>query len=192
MAGAVSETAPLGAALFTAGAAATFRAAYFAAFLDFAQRAFCAAATFARASGLMVRRTKGFAADFAGMELVALPDKLTRDGRPGFRFIVISVPAKSAFAFPSRDINASISIRMSALFMDPPSFENTRVIIELASQYECSTVHFDQRESVIREHGFNVARSSPGLHGIALFFDRNCSLALAILLKSGIIPANLG
>jgi hypothetical protein len=34
------------------------------------------------------------------------------------------------------------------------------------------------------------SRSSPGRHGIALFFDRNCSFALAILLKSDIICAN--
>jgi hypothetical protein len=107
----------LGAALFTAGAAATLRAA----FLDFAQRAFCAAEIFARASALTVRFAVRLAADFAGMELVALPDKLTRDGRPGFRLIVISVPAKSAFASRSREICASISIMMSAVFMDPPA-----------------------------------------------------------------------
>jgi hypothetical protein len=35
-------------------------------------------------------------------------------------------------------------------------------------------------------------RKEPGRHRIALFFDRNCSIALAILLKSGIISANQG
>ena len=37
---------------------------------------------------------------------------------------------------------------------------------------------------------YSITRSSPGRHGIALFFDRNSSSALAILLKSGTIQAN--
>jgi hypothetical protein len=40
--GAVFGATPLGVALFTAGAAASFGASFFAAFLTFAQRAFCA------------------------------------------------------------------------------------------------------------------------------------------------------
>ena len=51
---AVLATAPWRAGLFTAVTAATSRDAFFAAFLVFAQRAFCAAAIFARASALMV------------------------------------------------------------------------------------------------------------------------------------------
>src|ERR1035437_5173489 len=119
LAGAVFGTTPLGVALFTAGTAATLRAAFLAAFLAFAQRAFCAVAIFARASPLRVRCTTGLVADFAEMELVALPGKLTRDGLPSFRLIVISVPAKSAFAPRSREINASISTMMSVVFIDP-------------------------------------------------------------------------
>jgi hypothetical protein len=109
----------LGAALFTAGVAGTFGADFFAAFLTFAQRAFCASAIFARASALTVRFAAGLAADFAGMELVALSDKFARDGRPCLRSINVSVLAKSAFAFSSREICASISIMMSFVFMDP-------------------------------------------------------------------------
>src|ERR1035441_7028187 len=119
LAGTVCGTTPLGVTLFTAGAAATARASFFAAFFVFAQRAFCAAAIFARASVLRVRLAAGLAADFAGMEFVALPDKFTRDGRHGLRLIVISVPAKSAFASRSREIIASISTMMSVVFIDP-------------------------------------------------------------------------
>ena len=110
---------PLVMVLFTAGTVATARAAFFAAFFVFAQRAFCAAAIFARASALRVRFAAGLVADFAEMERVALPGKLTRDGLPGFRLTVISVPAKSAFAPRSREINASISTMMSVVFIDP-------------------------------------------------------------------------
>jgi hypothetical protein len=74
---------------------------------------------FARASALKIRFAAGLAVDFAGMELVALPGEFTRDGRPGLRLIVFSGPAKSAFAFCSREICASISIIMSFVFMDP-------------------------------------------------------------------------
>lgn len=102
-----------------AGAAATFRAAFFAAFLDLAQRALCAAAIFARASSLSVRLAAGLVADFSEMDLVALSGKLTRDGLPGFRLTVISVPAKSALASCSREICASISTMMSVVFIDP-------------------------------------------------------------------------
>jgi hypothetical protein len=60
--------------LFAAGAAAAFRASFFAAFPDLAQRACCAAAILPRASALKVRTS-----------LVVL-GKLAPAGRPGFRF----------------------------------------------------------------------------------------------------------
>jgi hypothetical protein len=48
------------------------------------------------------------------------------------------------------------------------------------------------RGTLLKMQQFNCAitRSSPGRHGIALFFDRNCSFVLAIPLKSGTIQAN--
>lgn len=118
MAWAVSETAPSGAALFAAGAVATIRAALFTARFFFAQRAFCAAAIFARASTLTTRFAIGLAGDFAGMKLVPLSDKFARDGRPGSRLIVISGLARSTFASSRREICASISIIISFVFMD--------------------------------------------------------------------------
>jgi hypothetical protein len=54
LAGVVLATAPCGAGLFTAGTTATLRVAFFAVFLAFAQRFFCADAIFARTSTLMV------------------------------------------------------------------------------------------------------------------------------------------
>ena len=90
---AVLGTVPLGAALSTAGATATFRSAFFAARFTFAQRAFCAAAILARASSLTVRFAAGLAADFAGMKLVGLSDNFARDGRSWLP--LISGPAKS-------------------------------------------------------------------------------------------------
>jgi hypothetical protein len=115
LAGAGFGTMPLEAVLLTVGVVATARASFFV----FAQRAFCAAAIFLRASVLTVRFAAGLAVDFAGMELVVLPDEFTTDGRPGFRLMVIAVPAKSAFASCSREISASIWMMMSIVFMSP-------------------------------------------------------------------------
>jgi hypothetical protein len=72
LAGAVFGTTRLGEAPRAAGAPPTFHAALFAAFLAFPERAFCAAAIFARASALTIRFAANLAAGFAGMELVAL------------------------------------------------------------------------------------------------------------------------
>jgi hypothetical protein len=95
-------------AFFAADAAAVLCAAFLAAFLDFAQRAFCAAAIFARASALNVRL------------VLALPGNLVVAGRLGFRFSVVLVPVNSAFTCCSLDISASISTTMSCIFMNPP------------------------------------------------------------------------
>jgi hypothetical protein len=56
-----------------------------AAFLNLAQRAFCAAAIFARPSALNARRLLGLASNSAGLKLIALllPDVAAR--RPGLR-----------------------------------------------------------------------------------------------------------
>jgi hypothetical protein len=86
---------PTAGAFFAVDAAAVLRAAFFAAFLDFAQRALWAAAIFSRASALNVRF------------VLALPAKLVLVGRPAFRFPVVLVPANSAFTCCSLDISAS-------------------------------------------------------------------------------------
>jgi hypothetical protein len=116
LAGAVLGTLPLGVVPFTAGTAATFRAAFFAAFFVFAQRAFWAIAILARASALKLRTA------------LVLLGNLVPAGRPGFRFAVISVPLKSALACCSREISASISKTMSFVSMNPPL---SRVTYEL-------------------------------------------------------------
>jgi hypothetical protein len=85
----------------------------FAAFLDFAQRAFCAAAIFARASGLKVRTDF----TFAGSSLVVLGRPTTPAGRPGFLLtVVVPALAKSAFACCNREISASIWTTISFVF----------------------------------------------------------------------------
>jgi len=95
-------------AFFVDDAAAVLRAAFFAAFFDFAQRALWAAAIFSRASALNVRLA------------LALPAKLLLAGRPAFRFRVVLVPANSAFTCCSPDISASIWAKMSCMFTNPP------------------------------------------------------------------------
>jgi len=105
LAGAVLGTTLLEVVLFAAGAAAALRASFFAAFLDLAQRACCAAAIFARASALKVRTA-----------LVVLGSA----GRPGFRFHVVVVPVNIARACCSREISASISKTMVFVSMNPP------------------------------------------------------------------------
>jgi len=99
---------PTAGAFFAVDAAAVLGAAFFAAFLDFAQRALWAAAIFSRASALNVRL------------VLALPAKLALAGRPGFRFPVVLVPLNSAFTCCSLDISASISTTMCCVFMKPP------------------------------------------------------------------------
>src|ERR1035438_307403 len=93
---------------FAVGVAELLIAGLFAAILDFAQRALCAAAILSRASALNVCR------------LPSLPAKLAAAGRPGLRFSLGPVPSNSARACCSRDISASISTRMSFVFMVPP------------------------------------------------------------------------
>jgi hypothetical protein len=88
----------------------------FAAFLDFAQRAFCAAAIFARASGLKVRTAFTFARGFVGSSLASLGRPATPAGRPGFFLAVLPAPAKSAFACCNREISASIWTTISFVF----------------------------------------------------------------------------
>src|SRR5947208_3675059 len=96
---------------FLAGA----EAAFFAVFLDFAQRALCAAAILARPFALMMPRVDFFA-NFTGLKLVALLGAPTAAGRPGFRFVVRPVPAKSAFTFCNCAISASIATTISFIF----------------------------------------------------------------------------
>jgi hypothetical protein len=86
----------LGAAVFCAALFAG--AAFLSAFLNFAQRARCAAATFSRPAALMVRRFDGLSANSAGLKLVALPGSATAAGRPRFRLPVGLIPIKRAFA----------------------------------------------------------------------------------------------
>src|SRR5260370_18664502 len=103
-----------------ADSAATLRPAFFAAFLDLAQRAFCAAAILARASALMVRTALDLPAKSNASKLVALLGDLTPAKRPGFRLIVASVPVRSTLACCSRKISASISRTRSFVFIYPP------------------------------------------------------------------------
>jgi hypothetical protein len=96
----------------------------FAAFLDFAQRAFCAAAIFARASGLKVRTAFTFARSFVGSSLVSLGRPATPAGRPGFLLTVVPGLAKSAFACCNRKISASILTTISFVFNVSSTIEN--------------------------------------------------------------------
>ena len=121
--------AVLGAGAFlavTAFGAAIFRAALFAgeafllAFLDFAQRARCAAAILSRPAALMVRRFVGFSAKSAGLKLVALLGSAAAAGRPRFRVPMGLIPINRAFACWRRAISASSSTTMSFRFMNPP------------------------------------------------------------------------
>ena len=93
------------------------------AFLNLAQRAFCAAAILARPAALIPRRFLGLASKSAGLKLVALPLRDALAGRPGLRltWVRLDVLVKSAFACCSRKISASIVRRMSFVFMNPPS-----------------------------------------------------------------------
>ena len=117
MAGTVLGTAPLGVGPFTAGTAATARALFFAALFVFAQRAFWAAAIFARASALMV------------WAALAVLGKLVPAGRPGFLFTVVLVLLKSALACCSREISASIAKTMSFVFMKSSATQsNPRIV----------------------------------------------------------------
>jgi hypothetical protein len=99
---------PTAGAFFAVDTATVLRAAFFAAFLDFAQRALWAAAIFSRAPALNVRL------------VLALPAKLVLAGRPGFRISVVLMPASNAFTCCSLDISASISTTMSCILMNPP------------------------------------------------------------------------
>jgi hypothetical protein len=90
--------------------------------LNLAQRAFCAAAIFARASALNVRRFLGLASKSAGLKLVALPLTVVAAVRPGLRLTwpTLGVSAKSALTCCSREISASIASTISFVFMNPP------------------------------------------------------------------------
>jgi hypothetical protein len=104
---------PAVAAFFAVDAAGVLGAAFFAAFLDFAQRALWAAAILSRASALNVRL------------VLAFPAKLVLACRPSSRISVVLVPANSAFTCCSLDISASISTTMSCIFMNPPGLRIT-------------------------------------------------------------------
>jgi hypothetical protein len=52
--------------------------------------------------------------------VLAMRDKLAFVGRLGFRFSVMLVPLNNAFTCCSLDISASISAKMSCIFMNPP------------------------------------------------------------------------
>ncbi len=99
---------PTAGAFFAVDAAAAIRAAFFTAFLDFAQRALWAAAIFSRAWALKVR----FALALVGLLALA--------GRLDLWLSVVRMPDNSAFACRSLDISASISTTMSRIFMNPP------------------------------------------------------------------------
>ena len=91
---------------------------HFAAFLNLAQRAFCAAAILARPAALIPRRFLALASKSAGLKLVALPLPDAVAGRPGLRFagVRLNVSVKRAFAFCSREISASMVRIMSFVF----------------------------------------------------------------------------
>ena len=84
-------------------------AAFFVALLDFAQRAFWAAAILARPAALILRL------------VMPLPGRLVWAGQFGFRLSV--VPVSSAFACFSRDISASICATISCRFTKPSGIE---------------------------------------------------------------------
>jgi hypothetical protein len=88
-------------------AVAAALADFFAAFLTFAQRACCAAAILALASGLRTRFAVVFALAGAATATLFL-------GRPGPFFE--TAPFKSAFASCNFNISASICARMLAVF----------------------------------------------------------------------------
>jgi hypothetical protein len=104
---------PTAGAFFAVDTAAVLGAAFFAAFLDFAQRALWAAAILSRASALNVRL------------VLAFPAKLVLVGRPAFRFPVALEPVNSALTCCSLDISASISTTMSCILMNPPGLRIT-------------------------------------------------------------------
>jgi hypothetical protein len=104
---------PTAEAFFAVDAAGVLGAAFFAAFLDFAQRALWAAAIFSRPPVLNVRLA------------LTLPGKLVLVGRPAFRVPVVLVPVNSAFTCCSLDISASISTTMSCIFIPPPGLRIT-------------------------------------------------------------------
>jgi hypothetical protein len=95
---------------------------HWAAFLNLAQRAFCAAAILARASALNARRFLGLAANCAELKLFAwpLPD-VAACRRLRVVRVTLDVPVKSVFASCSRAISASILRTMSFVFMNTPS-----------------------------------------------------------------------
>jgi hypothetical protein len=94
-----------------------------AAFLNLAQRAFCAAAIRARPASLIPWRFLEMTLNSAGLDLVALKLPDAAPGRPGLRFAWVrpDVSVNSAFACCSREISASIARTMSFVFMNPPS-----------------------------------------------------------------------
>ncbi len=96
------------AAFFAPDPVMVLRAFFFAALLNLAQRAFCPAAIFARASGLIVCRLVGF------------PGKLDPTVRRGFRWPSVLVSLNSALTRCSRDISASISTTILWVSMNPP------------------------------------------------------------------------
>jgi hypothetical protein len=110
------RTGPFGVLFFAvaAAAAAALLATFFAALLDLAQRAFCAAEILARAAALKV---------CTGLLLRRLALAEAR----GFGFPAL-VPARSARACCSREISASISITMLPLSMNPPLLRITHVL----------------------------------------------------------------
>jgi len=108
------------ATVFSADVVEALRVAFFAAFLDFAQRVFCAAPILARASALILRRFEGFSANPAELTIVAMFSEDTLAGRPNFRFTVVSVSVRRALTFCNCAISASIAKTISLIFMNPP------------------------------------------------------------------------
>jgi hypothetical protein len=104
---------PTAGAFFAVDAAGVLRAAFFAAFLDFAQRALWAAAILSRAAALNVRL------------VLDLPAELALAGRPGFNISVVLMPTNSALTCCSLEISASISTTMFCIFMNPPGLRIT-------------------------------------------------------------------
>jgi hypothetical protein len=103
-------------AFFAVDAAEVPGAAFFAACLDFAQRALWAAAILARASVLNVRF------------VLALQGKLVLTGRLDFPLSVERAPANSAFTCCRLEISASIWATTSCMFMSPPVLRITHQV----------------------------------------------------------------
>ena len=141
------RTGPFGMVFFAATAAVALRASFFAALLDFAQRAFCAAEIFARAASLKVR---------TGLLLLRLA--LAEVG--GLFRLPTLVPAKSARACCSREISASISRTILFVSMIPSAIEDNPRIESPFCVDSWRDLGSDSCAANGREHEFQVGHCS--------------------------------